>query len=64
MDWIAIYTTTQSYQAEIVKAVLEDNGVEAVILNQKDSSYTTFGEISVMVNEECREQAEQIIKSL
>lgn len=64
MDWIAIYKTPDLYQAELIKAILCDNGVEAVVLNQKDSSYMSFGEISVMVSEEDSERAENIIKSL
>lgn len=64
MNWVAIFKTPELYQAELIKAILCDNGVEAVVLNQKDSSYTTFGEISVMVSEEDSERAEKIIKSL
>lgn len=60
MDWIAIYKTPDLYQAELIKAILCDNGVEA----EKDSSYMSFGEISVMVSEEDSERAENIIKSL
>lgn len=62
-DWIAIYETDQIYKAEIVKGILCDNGVEAVILNQKDSSYLMFGSIKVMVNEANQEKAIEIIKS-
>lgn len=41
--------TDQSYRAEIVKDVLEDAGVKAVILNKKDSSYNNFGALEVHV---------------
>ena len=52
--WITIYDTDQLYQAEIIKGVLCDNGVEAFILNQKDSSYIMLGTIKVMINEKYR----------
>lgn len=62
-DWIAVFETSQLYQAEMVKDILADNGVEAVVLNQQDSSYK-FGDIHVMVREEVKEQAVEIIKSI
>lgn len=64
MDWTAVFKTTQPYQAEMVKDILEDNGIEAVILNQKDSSYNLFGEINVMVHTKNSEKAEEIIKTI
>ena len=63
-NWISIFETDQLYKAELVKSVLYDNGVEAVILNQKDSSYNTFGTIQVMVSRDHKDQAEEIIKSI
>lgn len=62
-DWIAIFETDQLYQAEMIKGMLSDGGIEAVILNQKDSSYQIFGTIKVMVPEELQEIAREIIKS-
>lgn len=62
-DWIAIFETDQLYQAEMIKGMLSDGGIEAVILNQKDSSYHMFGTIKVMVPEELQEKAREIIKS-
>ena len=62
-DWIAVFETSQLYQAEMVKDILADNGVEAVVLNQQDSSYK-FGDIRVMVREEAKKQAVEIIKSI
>lgn len=61
-DWITVFTTGQLYQAEFIKEMLETNGIEAVILNQKDSSYH-FGSISVKVNDRDKEKAAEIIKS-
>lgn len=62
-DWITIFETDQLYQAEMIKGMLSDNSIEAVILNQKDSSYQIFGTIKVMVPEELQEKAREIIKS-
>ncbi len=48
-----IYSTENEYRAQIVNDVLEDNGVNSVILKKKDSSYNNFGgyEISVIPND-------------
>jgi hypothetical protein len=54
----------QLYQAEIAKDLLENNGINAVIMNQKDSSYTSFGNIEVFVNEKDEEKALEILKEL
>lgn len=62
-NWINIFETDQLYKAELIKGVLCDNGIEAFILNQKDSSYVMLGSIKVMVNEKEKAKAEEIIKS-
>jgi hypothetical protein len=48
-DWIAVQSVHQLYQAEILKGRLEDEGIQAVIVNKQDSSYIAFGEIEVFV---------------
>lgn len=61
-DWITIFETDHLYRAQIIKDKLENNGIEAVILNQKDSSFR-LGSIAIMVNESDKEKAAEIIKS-
>ncbi|MDR2847670.1 MAG: DUF2007 domain-containing protein [Bacteroidales bacterium] len=62
-NWICVYTTNQRYRAEIVKNLLGEENIEAVILDKKDSSYTVFGEIEVFVPPEDQNFAEELIKS-
>ena len=63
-DWVVIFETgLVSYRAELVKSLLNDNNVEAVILNQKDSSFK-IGAIEVMVKKEDKGKAAAIIKSV
>ncbi len=62
-NWISVFSTTEEFVAERIKEVLTDSGIPAVVLNQRDSSYKTFGDINVMVNKEDREKAEQVIKA-
>lgn len=37
--WQKVYSTNILHRAEIVKAVLEDNGLQPVIINKKDQLY-------------------------
>ena len=62
-NWVSVFSTTEEFVAERIKEVLNDSGIPAVVLNQRDSSYKTFGDINVMVNKEDREKAEQVIKA-
>jgi len=61
-DWITVFTTDQLYQAGYIKEMLTVNGIEAVIMNQKDSSYH-FGSITVLVKQDNKEKAEDLIKA-
>lgn len=63
-NWTSVFETDQLYKAELIKDILCNNNIDAVILNQKDSSYTSFGEIYVMVSQEEKEKAEGIIKTV
>ena len=62
-NWVSVFSTTEEFVAERIKEVITDSGIPAVVLNQRDSSYKTFGDINVMVNKEDREKAEQVIKA-
>ncbi|NCE71385.1 DUF2007 domain-containing protein [Odoribacter sp. Z80] len=63
-DWTTIYETAQLYQAEIVKGLLTSNGIEAIVMNQQDSSYVMVGTIKVMIRKTDQDKATKIIKSL
>jgi hypothetical protein len=50
-NWVKVFSSTQEYLVNIARDVLEDEGVDAVILNNKDSSYL-FGECELYVKKE------------
>ena len=62
-DWIVVYRTGELHQAEMVKQIIQQNGIEAVIMNQKDSSYL-IGNIEVFVKAENETAALQLLKNL
>lgn len=61
MDWQCIYSTRYDHIAEIVKAVLDDNGIKCFSVSKKDSAYL-FGEIELYVAPDNVIKAKQIIK--
>ncbi|MBP9180956.1 MAG: DUF2007 domain-containing protein, partial [Bacteroidia bacterium] len=46
-DWTRIYSTRNPVEAEMAKSLLNENGIEAVELNKRDSCYGNFGNIEV-----------------
>ena len=59
-EWIKIYTSNQFFKAELVKQVLIDHEIEAVIMNKQDSAYK-FGYVEVHVHESNSQKALTII---
>ncbi len=62
-DWIVVYRTVELHRAEMAKQMIQQNGIEAVIVNQKDSSYL-IGNIEVFVKAANETFALQILKNL
>lgn len=62
-DWILLYSAGKPFQAEIIKEMLEENGIPAIVINKQDSSYL-IGEAEIFVHESNREKAVQLINSL
>lgn len=59
-DWTKIKTYSRAIEAEIVKQMLEENGILAVVLNKQDSSYH-FGKIELYVQENMKQQALDLV---
>ncbi len=60
-NWAKIYASNDFYQAEIVRQVLIDNEVEAVLMNKQDTAYKLFGEVEIHVPQENVQKAAEII---
>lgn len=63
-DWKKIYFSGDEFKVLIARDILEENGINAVIMNQKDSSYTSFGDIELYIEEEDEEEALRILDQL
>jgi hypothetical protein len=56
-NWVKVYTTENAFTAEIIKQGLIESDIPAVVLNKQDSSYKSFGLLTVMVHAEDEEKA-------
>lgn len=61
-NWKKLKVYNQAFEAEIVRNMLVENGIPAVIINKKDSSYL-FGVIELYVNEGDKTVALELIGS-
>jgi hypothetical protein len=62
--WEKVYGTNADYQAEILKALLEEENIVSIVVNKQDSSYLSFGEIEVYVKSEDILKAKQVATKL
>ena len=60
-DWVIIYSSTLEADVIIKKQMLENNDIEAVIINKQDSVYKAFGEIELYVLRDKVLKAKQLI---
>jgi len=47
--WFKLYSTKNYLEANIIKGMLEENSIQAIILNMQDSSYLVFGDIEINI---------------
>lgn len=59
-DWIEVYSTNDIFKAEVIKNMLISNNIEAIIMNQQDSSYH-FGTAKIYTKKENISNAKEII---
>jgi hypothetical protein len=50
--WKRIYYSNQMHSVEIVRAVLEDHDIQSMVVDKRDSSYISIGDIEVFVPDE------------
>ena len=59
-DWALVYSTNDVFRAEVIKNMLLSNNIDAIIMNQKDSSYH-FGIAEVYTKNDDTEKAKKFI---
>ena len=65
--WVELYVTYDQLEAEMIKDILESGGIEVVIQSAKLTPYPVnvgrMGEVKLLVKEEDKEAAEEIMKT-
>jgi len=63
-DWVCVFSTEQNYQAEIAHEVLENEGIDCVIMNEHDSTFPSIGEVEVWVHKDYETKAADLLKEM
>jgi hypothetical protein len=63
-SWKKIYFSGDEFKVLMARDLLEENGINAVIMNQKDSSYKTFGEVELYIEEQDEKESLLILDEL
>jgi len=58
---VKLFSSNQSFEVELLKATLEENGIAAYILNKQDSAYVVIGDLELYVEETELESAKAIL---
>jgi hypothetical protein len=59
-----VYTDSDLQRISIYRNYLVEQGIEAHIVNKKDSMYPTIGSIELYVNAEAEQKAIELLESL
>lgn len=62
-DWVLLYSSNRAYETEILKGILEEEDIPAIIVNKQDSAYVVIGDIEVYVPRQDMLKATQILNS-
>jgi hypothetical protein len=62
--WKIIYVTADEYLMSIAKDLLQNDKIDSVVINHKDSSYVCWGEAELYVRDEDEQQSIKILEHL
>ncbi|WP_214073440.1 DUF2007 domain-containing protein [Mucilaginibacter sp. dw_454] len=60
-NWIKFFSSSDFYRSELVKQVLCENEIDAVLLNKQASSHRDFGGVEVYIHQQDFSNAVEII---
>lgn len=49
MNWVKVYSSKNLQHIELLRHILKENDIDAIVMNKQDSIYVTIGEIDLMV---------------
>ncbi len=60
-NWVMVHSSTNLQKVELLKSILLDNEIDAVVMNRQDSFYPVIGEIELYVRRNMVIPAKKII---
>jgi hypothetical protein len=63
-DWVGIFRTEKSFQAEMAKEILENEEIDCVVLNELDSNFPSIGDFEIWVHQDFKVKATELLKDL
>ncbi len=63
-SWKKIYFSGNDFQVMMAHDLLEENGINSVIMNRKDTSYQAFGDVELFIEEQDEKEAVLILDQL
>ncbi len=60
-NWTRVYTVEKAYTAELIKGLLEEEGINTVIMNKRGSEFPV-GDVEIYVENENADRATLLIK--
>jgi hypothetical protein len=49
VNWVKVYSSNNLQHIELLRHILKEHDIEAIVMNKQDSIYVTIGEIDLMV---------------
>tara|TARA_B100000768_G_scaffold86365_1_gene81417 strand:+ start:32578 stop:32781 length:204 start_codon:yes stop_codon:yes gene_type:complete len=62
-EWIKVYSDTFEPKVEMFRIQLQNDGISALALNQKDSAHVHIGEVELFVKRDNVIRAKHLIES-
>ena len=62
-DWVKVFSTSDVFKANLVKDLLDNNDIPAVVLNKKETLTVIIGEAEVYVKREDTVKAINLLKT-
>ncbi len=61
-DWVKVHSSTNRFHAQFLRSLLIEHGIQAVLLDQQDTFYTSIGELHLYVERDDAMKARNLIK--
>ncbi len=59
-NWVLLKTTGDEFSAEVIRGMLEENQIETIVMNKRDSEFL-LGDVELYVQKTDFEKAQQLL---